>query len=68
VFRPADIVVSTDGATYVEGTKANEFMPGDKDTGRLHELLAELADVHRSGRKSGFAECAQFDADVKPLE
>ena len=41
-FRPADIVVSPDGTTYMESTKANEFMGETKDAARIHALLAEL--------------------------
>ena len=41
-FRPDDIVVSPDGTTFVQGTKANEFLGETKDAARLHALIEEL--------------------------
>jgi pimeloyl-ACP methyl ester carboxylesterase len=49
-FRPDDIVVSPDGTTYVEGTRANEFLGDPKDAGRVHALLAELKKTWKISR------------------
>src|SRR5688572_2817257 len=41
-FRPDDVLVSPEGPTYLEATKAWEFLEGRDASGKVHELIEEL--------------------------